>query len=66
MGQLAQVVLSGRQQNRPIKTQGFTPFGSGFPADVQMEHFSTGSSIAEELYVSTMQQNEPPVLKKNS
>lgn len=44
----------------------FTPFGSSFPANVQTKHLSTGTSITQELYIETMQQNEPPVLKHNS
>lgn len=42
------------------------PFGWGFFADVRMEHASGGSSTAQELYIAAMQQNEPPVLKRNS
>lgn len=33
---------------------------------MQMKHLNTGTSITQELYIETMQQNEPPVPKKNS
>lgn len=48
------------------KNTGVYTFWLSCPADVWMERFSTASSTTQQLYVATMQRNEPPVLKKNS
>lgn len=61
-GQMVQMVLPVREQIRCIKISSFTPFGYGLLADVGMERFSAVSSIAQKLYIATMQQNELLVL----